>query len=183
MLATELKVGTIFKDGKEPVVVEKYEHTKTARGGATVKVRARSLVTTQIKNKNYQSHDRIEDADVMRKNVQYIYRDDNYNFMDPVSFEQFSIPAKIIGDQAKYFIEGASVQVLFFEGSPVSIELPNSMEFEVIETVPGFKGNTVSNVLKEATLSNSTVVKVPTFIKAGDRVKIDTRTGAYVSKA
>ncbi|MBP7927741.1 elongation factor P [Patescibacteria group bacterium] len=183
MQATDLKTGVVYKEDGQPLLVVKYEHTKTARGGATVKVKTRNLLTGQFLEKGYKSASRLEDADVYRKNVQYLYFDGNYVFMDPNTYEQFSMPEDLLGDNSKFLLEGELIQVMYFEGNPVSIELPNSMSFEISETVPGFKGNTVSTVLKEATLSNGTVVKVPTFIKIGDRVKIDTRTGEYLSKA
>ena len=103
--------------------------------------------------------------------------------MDPTSFTQISIPQSVVGESEKYMSEGEFVMVMHFEGNPVSIELPNNIVFEIKYTEPGFKGNTVTSTFKSATLSNGTNVKVPMFIKIGDKVKIDTRTGTYVSKA
>lgn len=184
VLASSLKTGTIFKEDKAPWLVEKYEHTKTARGGATVKVMARNLLTDQVLEKRYQSNDKVEDADVLRKNIQYLYNDGNsYYFMDPGSFEQFKLNKEKVGESTKFLKEGELVQVMYFEGNAVSIELPNTMIFKVNKTTPGYKGNTVSNVYKDAQLDNGTMVKVPSHIKEGERVKIDTRTGDYVSKA
>ena len=183
MLASSLKTGTIFKENGHPFLVEKYEHTKTGRGGATVKVKARNLLTDQVLEKRYQSNSKVEDADVFRKNAQYLYRDSGYVFMDPDTYEQFTIGTKIIGDKARFFQEGALIQLMYFEGNPVSVDLPNTVVFEISDTVPGYKGNTVSNVLKDAKIQNGTDIKVPTFIKVGDRVKIDTRSGEYISKA
>ncbi|KKS16566.1 MAG: Elongation factor P [candidate division WWE3 bacterium GW2011_GWC1_41_7] len=183
MLATELKTGRIFKDNGQPFLVVRYEHIKSARGGANVKVKAKNLLTGAVLEKSYLSSARVEDADVMRKNAQYLYKDNGYVFMDPGTYEQITIPADVVGDNAKYLMEGENVIVMYFEGRPVSIDLPNSLIFEVTYTEPGFKGNTVSNVLKEATVNNGTTVKVPTFIKIGDKIKVDTRTGEYLSKA
>jgi elongation factor P len=184
VLASSLKTGTIFKEDNAPWLVEKYEHTKTARGGATVKVMARNLLTDQVLEKRYQSNSKVEDADVLRKNIQYLYRDgDSYFFMDPDSFEQMRLTKQRVGESAKFLLEGELVQVMYFEGQAVSIELPNSMIFEVVQTTPGYRGNTVNNVYKDAELNNGTRVKVPSHIKEGERVKIDTRTGEYVSKA
>ena len=183
MLATSLKTGTVFKEGDHPFLVVKYEHTKTARGGATVKVKAKNLLTGQVLEKGYKSSDKIEDADITRKNIQYLYKDNNYNFMDPNTYEQIYLTDDIVGENAKFLLEGEFVQLMSFEDTPVSIELPNSMIFEIKETVPGYKGNTISNVYKDAVLQNGAIVKVPTFAKEGDKIKIDTRTGEYVSKA
>lgn len=183
MQASDLKTGKIFKDEGFPFVVVKYEHTKTARGGATVKVKAKNLLTGQVLEKRYLSNTRVEDADVSRKNVQYLYKDNGYVFMDPNTFDQFTLDSETVGDNALFLEEGGVVQVMSFESNPVAIELPPSVVFEITYTEPGYKGNTVSTVLKEATLTNGAVIKVPTFIKIGDKVKIDTRTGAYLSKA
>ncbi|HLB52002.1 elongation factor P [candidate division WWE3 bacterium RIFCSPHIGHO2_12_FULL_38_15] len=183
MLVTDLKNGTIFKENDFPFTVVKYEHVKTARGGATVRVKARNLITSQVLEKSWGSNERVEDADVMRKNAQYLYKDSGYVFMDPETFEQFSINADLMGESVKFLKEGEKVIVQYFEGNPISVDLPISLIFEVTYTEPGFKGNTVSNVLKEATLDNGTVIKVPTFIKIGDKVKIDSRTGGYLAKA
>jgi elongation factor P len=183
MLANELKTGTIFKEDNSPYLVMKYEHIKSARGGANVKVKARNLLTGQVLEKSYLASAKVDDADVMRKNAQYLYKEKDYVFMDPDTYEQISIAEDIIGEPAKFLIEGISVQVLYFEDRPVSVDLPITMVFEITYTEPGFRGNTVSTVYKDATLANGAVVKVPTFAKIGDKIKVDTRSGEYVSKA
>lgn len=184
MLATELKVGKVFKENGQPFQVVRYELVKSARGAATVKVKAKNLITGSVLEKGCDSNGRVEDADVYRKNAQYLYKEgEKYIFMDPDTYDQFGISAEILGEGTRFLIEGESVQVLYFDSKPISVDLPISMVFEVAYTEPGFKGNTVSNVYKEAQLTNGANVKVPTFIKNGDRIKIDTRTGEYVSKA
>lgn len=184
MMASDLKTGTIFKDGNTPYVVLKYTHTKVARGGATVKVKAKDLFSGSVLEKGYNASEKVEEADVMRKNAQYIYEDaGGFVFMDPDSYEQFKLTEESVGDNARFLAEGGTVSVMYYEGNPVSIELPNTMVFEVTYTEPGHKGNTVSTVYKDATLDNGSVVKVPSFIKIGDKVKIDTRSGDYSSKA
>lgn len=183
MLSNELKTGTIFKEDNAPYLVMKYEHIKSARGGANVKVKARNLLTGQVLEKSYLASAKVSDADVMRKNAQYLYKEKDYIFMDPDTYEQISIAEDIIGEPAKFLIEGETVQVMYFEGKAVTVDLPITMIFEVSYTEPGFKGNTVSNVYKDAELTNGATVKVPTFVKIGDKIKIDTRSGDYVSKA
>jgi elongation factor P len=183
MIATELKTGKIYKESGQPHLVLKYEHIKSARGGANVKVKVKNLVSGAVLEKSYLASARVDDADVIRKNAQYLYKDNGYVFMDPETYEQLTISEDIIGDSARFLLEGENVQVLYFERKPVSVSLPNNQTFEVVYTEPGYKGNTVSNVLKDAELNNKAIVKVPTFIKVGDRVKIDTRTGEYLSKA
>lgn len=183
MIASSLKTGSIYKENDQPYLVIKFEIAKTAKRGSTVTIRARNLISGQIIDKKYQGTAKVEFTDIARKNVQYIYQDNGYVFMDPDTYEQFTLSADLVGDSARFLKEGESVQIMYFEDKPVSIELPNSMVFEITETVPGFKGNTISNVYKDATLNNGTVVKVPTFIKVGDIIKIDTRSGEYISRA
>lgn len=183
MLASDLKTGVIFKDTGAPFLVMRYEHIKTARGGATVRVKGRNLITGQVLEKSWGSSDKVEDADVTRRNAQYLYKDNGYVFMDPDTYEQTTFPEDLLGDSAKFLVEGEKVQVVYFEDRAISIDLPITMIFEIAYTEPGFKGNTVSNVYKDATLTNGAVVKVPTFIKIGDVVKIDTRSSEYISKA
>lgn len=184
MLATDLKTSVIYKEDGAPYIVIRYEHVKSARSGATVKVKVRNLLTDQVLLKSYVGTARVEDADVRRQNVQYLYNDGaSFVFMDPETYEQIPMSADVVGESSKFLKEGEKVQVMYFEDSPVSIQLPNSMIFEITYTEPGFKGNTVSNAYKDATIENGTVVKVPPFIKIGDKVKINTETEEYVSKA
>jgi elongation factor P len=179
---TQLKTGTIFKENNQPLQVLKYTHTKTARGGANVKVKVRNLVDGGVIDKSYVATASVDDAVVERKNMQFLYQNSTFEFMDPKSFEQTSIPASVVGENKDFLSPGEHVHVLYFDGKPVSIELPNNMVLEVAYTEPGFKGNTVTNVFKDAKLSNEITVKVPTFVKIGDKVKIDTRTRRYVAK-
>lgn len=184
MNVTDLKTGTVFQENGQPLLVVKYEHIKVSRGGASVKVKTKNLRTGQVLEKGYVASARVEDADIYRANAQYLYKDgDNFVFMDPDSYEQVQVSEELIGEPARFLKEGEKVQVLYFDGVPVSIDLPITMSFEVTYTEPGYKGNTVTNVRKDATLDNGAEVKVPIFIKVGDFVKIDTRTGEYISKA
>jgi len=183
MIATDLKTGTVYREDNQPWQVEKYSHHKTARSGATVKVFIRNLITGETRQKNYLGNNKVEDAFVERKNVQYLYQDNGYVFMDPGTYDQFTISEKVLWERSKYLKAGETFQVMYFEENPVSVEFPNSMIFEVIYAEPGFKGNTVSNVLKNAQVDGGFTVKVPTFIKKGTRIKVDTRTGDYISKA
>jgi elongation factor P len=183
MLATELKTGAIFKMNDQPYIVTKYEHIKVGRGSASVKLKIKNIITGQVMDKGCVSTERFEDADVFRKNAQYLFKQNGYIFMDPDTYEQFTISEDMMGDNARFLPDGQIVQVQYFDGKPISVDLPISMVFEVTYTEPGFKGNTVSNVLKEATINTGAVVKVPTFIKIGDKIKVDTRDGSYSSKA
>lgn len=180
---TELRGGAVFKADGALWQVITYEHIKMGRGSGTVKLKVRNMKTGATTEKGFITGARVEEANVERRKSQYLYNDgETYNFMDQESFEQFAIPANIVGDQAKYLVDGLEVNVIIAEEEPISIELPNSLIYEITETGPGEKGNTVSNVYKEATLNNGLVVKVPMFMNNGDRVKVDTRTGEYVER-
>jgi len=181
--ASELKTGVIFKDNNTPYKVEKYEHSKTARSGATIRLRVRSLLDGSVAEKVYSSVDNVQEADIFKKSLQYLYKDAFYVFMDPVTYDQEELSEEIVGDNKFFLKENEKYTVMYFEGNPVSVEVPNSMIFEVEYTEPGFKGNTVTNTLKDAKLVNGMNVKVPTFIKIGEKIKVVTRAGEYMSRA
>jgi len=183
----ELRSGAVFMDNNQIWQVLTYEHNKMGRGSGTIKVKVKNLKTGSITEKSFVTGGRVEEADVQKKKAQYLYRDGDspaggLNFMDPVSFEQFSLGVDVAGDLAKYLIDGMEVNLIVNGEEALGIELPNSLIYTISETGPGEKGNTVSNVFKEATLENGLVVKVPMFMKNGDRVKVDTRTGQYVER-
>src|SRR5260221_11162927 len=181
--ATELRSGTVFQEGKELLQVITYEHNKMGRGSGTIKVKVKNLRTGSITEKGFITGARVEEANVEKKKAQFLYQDgEDFNFMDPSSFEQFPISKTILGDQAKYLKDGLEVILLVHESQALALELPNSITYEIKETGTGEKGNTVANVYKEANLDNGLVVKVPMFMKEKERVKIDTRTGEYVER-
>ncbi len=184
MIATELKTGRIFQEDGVPFQVLRYEHIKSARGGANVKVKARNLLNGSVLEKGYMATARVEEASINKNNAQYLYKDNSgFIFMNPTTYEQFTIPKDLMGETADFLKEGESVLVMYFEDQPITVELPKTMTFEITYTEPGFKGNTVTNTYKDATLENGTVIKVPTFIKIGDKIKLNTETGEYTSKA
>ncbi len=181
--ATELRAGTVFREGKELFQVITYEHNKMGRGSGTIKVKVKNLRSGSTTEKSFITGARVDDALVEKKKVQYLYNDGtSYNFMDPVSFEQFSLTPQVLGDSAKYLKEGMEVTLLVFEEESLGLELPISIVYEIKETGPEEKGNSVSNVYKEALLDNDLIVKVPMFMHAGERVKVDTRNGQYVER-
>lgn len=181
--ASELRAGVVFNEDGNLWQVITYEHIKMGRGSGTIKVKAKNLRSGAITEKAFITGARVEEGDVEKKKAQFLYVDgDIYNFMDPVSFEQFTISKQILGDNAKYLFEGLEVSLIVSGEEALGIELPNSLVYEITETGPEEKGNTVSNVYKEAVLSNGLIVKVPMFMHNGDKVKVDTRTGEYVER-
>lgn len=180
---TDLRNGTFYKEGNTILQVLTYEHVKMGRGSGTIKVKVRNVRSGSVTEKSFITGARVDEADVQKVKAQFLYRDGEiFNFMNPVSFEQFTIPSQIIGDQAKYLKDGLEVLLIVSGEEALGLELPISLNYEITETGPGEKGNTVSNVFKEAILDNGLVAKVPMFMKVGEKVKVDTRTGAYIER-
>lgn len=180
---TELRAGTTYEEDGQYLTVLSYEHIKMGRGSANIKVKVKNLKTGSTTEKGYTNGAKVSDIPVLKKEMQYLYKDETeVFFMDPQTFEQVSIPIKLIPDN-EYLKEGEIFPVSFIEGKPLSVLLPPKMVFKVIETSPGAKGNSATNVFKEATLENNIKTRVPLFINVGELIRVDTRTGAYTEKA
>lgn len=180
---TDLRNGIVFQEEKDLFQVLTYEHNKQGRGSGTVKVKAKNLKTGSITEKSFITGARVEEADIEKKKAQYLYKEEgNFNFMDPQTFEQFPLSKLILGEQIKYLKEGMELNLIVSGEEALGIELPNSLVYTISETGPSEKGNTVSNVYKEATLDNGLLVKVPMFMRVGEKVKVDTRTGEYIER-
>lgn len=181
---TDLRAGTIFTENGNLYQVLSYEHIKMGRGSANIKVKVKNVKNGGTTEKSYINGAKVNDVSVLKKDLQYLYKDNDFAyFMDPRSFEQHSIPLKTVGAEASYLKEGEPYNISFLGTEALSINLPPKMVFEVSETAPGVKGNSATNVFKDAILENGINVKVPRFIKIGDKVRVDTRTGAYTEKA
>lgn len=182
--ATNLKSGTTFLLDGKPYQVVKYTHQKIARGGGTVKLSVRNLATGALEEKRFNSSVKVEDIITLKKSLQFLYKDaSNAVFMDPKTYEQVEIPVSLIKKEIPYMKEGGNVNVLFWNEEPLSVEISPKVTLKVTETAPGVKGNSAANIYKAATLENGLKVKVPLFIKAGDKVRVDTRTGDYMERA
>lgn len=177
---TDLKKGTVVQlDGKPYRVIE-YSQKVMGRGGSIVNVKLKNLIDGSVIPKTFKGQEKIEPAEVNNKTVQYLYRDDQaFYFMDPESFEQFELSAEVVDSAAQYLKEGDMLTLQFFGGTVINVELPKNLYLEVTYTEDVVKGDTTSNVLKDATLETGLVIKVPAFIKTGDVVSVDTATGEY----
>lgn len=181
---TELRAGTIFEENGNLLQVLSYEHIKMGRGSANIKVRVKNLRSGSTVDKSFINGAKVNDVSVFKKDLQYLYKDgEGAYFMNPTTFEQVNIPLKIIGSDRYYLKEGESYNISFLGDEALSLNLPPKMVFTVSETAPGVKGNSATNVFKDAVLENGLNVKVPPFIKIGDKIRVDTRTGAYTEKA
>lgn len=182
--ATALKNGTTFLINNNPYKVIKYTHSKIARGGGTVKLSVRNLETGVLERKTFNSNAKVDEITTIKRSLQYLFTDANdATFMDASNFSQVEIPIEIIKNEIKFIKEGESVDVLFWDEKPLSIEIAPKITLIVTDTSPGIKGNSATNVFKGAILENSLEVKVPLFIKIGDKVRVDTRTSKYVERA
>jgi elongation factor P len=181
---TDLKKGTLFQIDGVPYRVTDYNQKVMGRGGSIVNVRIKSLIDGKVLEKTYKGNEQLDSADVSNQNVQYLYTDGSvFYFMNEDTFEQFEIPADLVGDGAGYLKEGDRIQLQFFNENPINVELPKNVPLKVTYTENVVKGDTTSSVLKDAELETGITVKVPAFIKEGDIIKVDTRTGEYLERA
>jgi elongation factor P len=181
---TDLKKGVLIQlDGKPYRVIE-YSQKVMGRGGSIVNVRLKSLLDGAVIPKTFKGNERVEAASVENRTVQYLYNDgNNYNFMDGQTFEQFELPADMVEDAAPFLKEGnPDVSLQLFDGKVINVELPNNLFLAVAYTENVVKGDTTSSVLKDAKLETGLTIKVPAFIKTGDVIKVDTRTGDYLER-
>jgi len=188
--ATDLKNGTAFLQYGKPYQVIRYSLIKMGRGGAVVKLTARNLESGSIEEKSFSSNVTVEEANTYKKKLQYLFKDNvNATFMDPKTFEQTEIPLLVLGEQAHFLKEGENIDVLFWDPStgsgPValSVELAPKIILTVTECDPGVKGNSATNIYKPATLDNGMTIKVPLFIKQGEKIVVDTRSASYIERA
>lgn len=180
---TDLKKGTVIQLDGQPFCVTDYNQKVMGRGGSIVNVKLKNLVTGAVIPKTFKGQEKIEPAEVSNRTVQYLYADgEGFHFMDPESFEQFQLPTEDMEDAGDYLKEGDEVQLQFFGDKVINVELPKSLFLLVTYTEDVVKGDTTSNVLKDATLETGKVVKVPSFIKTGDTLKVDTRDGSYIER-
>lgn len=184
IVVQELRNGTAFLLDGQPWMCLKYEHVKMGRGSATIRVKIRNLLTGSTVEKSFVNSAKVEEINTARRAMQYLYRGTGtFVFMDPKSYEQVEIADSVIGENGAYLKEGIEVNVLFWDERPLWIELPPKMEFKIVETDPGIKGNSAANMYKSAKLDNGLTIRVPLFIAEGEKVMVDTRDGSYVERA
>jgi len=159
-----------------------FQHVKPGKGGAFVRTKLKDLNSGAIIDKTFRAGEKMEQALLETKKMQYLYRDEYYNLMDIKTFEQIQLNGDIIGESKDYLLENMELSVIFYKGKPISIELPIFIEAKVTKTEPGIKGDTVSSSFKPAEIETGAKLQVPLFISTGDIIKIDTRTGEYITR-
>jgi len=173
----------LMVDG-QPYVIVDFQHFQMGRGRANIRTKLKHIKTGSIVEKVFGSNDMFDTPDVETKTMQYLYENGGeLAFMDSKTFEQFSIPAAILGDAKWYLLENEEYQLFFLENEPLSVDLPSSVVLKVVSTEPVVRGDTVANITKPAKLQTGLIVKVPPFVKEGDSVKVDTRSNAYLERA
>lgn len=182
--ATELRAGTAFLYEGKPFKVTKYQLIKMGRGGATVRVNCVNLETFSNVEHAFSSNLSFDLITLNKRKLQYLYKDNEVAFfMNPSNYDQIEVPLTILGNDIYYIKEGDECNILFWGERAMSVDLPPKVILEVIECDPGVKGNSASNFLKSAKMENGLDVKVPLFIKSGEKIVVDTRSGDYVERA
>lgn len=180
---TGLRSGIAFKHNGDPYLVLSYEHIKSGRGNATIKVRVKNLRTGFILEKGFLSGASVEEAILEKENVQFLYSNaGEYTFIKSGTYEQFTVPAQLLEGKEGFLKEGLPVTLLVYDDRPISLQLPLTVELRVVETGPGVRGDSVSNVFKKAVLETGLALQVPLFIQAGDLVRLSTESGHYVER-
>jgi elongation factor P len=184
MRASEMRKGQTVKiDGKLYAIVD-YQHVKLGKGGAVYQTKLKSLVDGTIQNVRLRSEETVEEAFLDKRTYEYLYSSGSEHvLMDTKTYDQISLDDDAFGDGPKFLKANAQLQVSMYQGRPLIVELPNTVDLEVTDTPPEIKGATATNQSKPATLETGFVVSVPPFIKVGDIVRVDTRTGEYVTRA
>jgi elongation factor P len=188
LMGVKIDINRIARDqfilvDNQPYKVVSYEHVKPGKGQAFVRVKAKNMRTGNVTEFTFKSSESIELADFEQRFMNYSYTDGTYYyFLDTNTYETFAVPAETMEHEAQFLKEGMQVVVFLDRGNPIGIELPKHEVYEVIETEPGFKGDTATNTLKPAKIETGATVQVPLFINVGDRIKVDTEKGTYIER-
>ncbi len=181
-IAQEIRAGNVIMVGDNPMVVQKTEYSRGGRNAATVKMKLKNLLTSGGTEVVYKADDKLDSVTLERKECTYSYfADPMYVFMD-ADYNQYEVEKDNMGDSLNYLEDGMSVEVVFYDGKAISVEMPTTVVREIIYTEPAIKGDTSGKVLKPAKLATGYEVPVPIFVATGDKIEIDTRTGEYRSR-
>ena len=182
--AGDFRNGVTFEMDGNVVQIIEFQHVKPGKGAAFVRTKIRNVISGAVTEKTFSPTEKFPTAFVERKDMQYLYQDgDLYYFMDNETYEYIPISADTLGDNFKFVKENMDCKVLSYKGNVFGVEPPFFVELEVVETDPGFKGDTATNATKPAKLETGAEIKVPLFIEEGDHIKVDTRTGEYMERA
>jgi len=180
----DLRTGlTIEVEGEIYSVVE-FLHVKPGKGAAFVRTKLKNLRSGNTVEKTFRAGEKVARAHIELREMQFMYSTgDEYFFMDMETYDQIALRADDLGDAPKYLLENMTIGIQFYQGEPVGVDLPTTVVLEVVHTEPGFKGDTAQGATKPATLQTGITIQVPLFVEQGERIKVDTRTGEYLSRA
>lgn len=182
--ASDFRKGITFEINGEPHVILDFQHVKPGKGAAFVRTKYRNILTGATREEAFNPNDKFPKAHIETKNMQYLYNDGElYYFMDQETFEQVPLMKEQVADAMQYLRENDEATIKFYKGAAFLVEAPNFVNLKVIETEPGVKGDTATNVTKGATVETGAVIQVPIFIEEGENIQIDTRTGEYLGRA
>ena len=182
--ASDFRKGISFEMNGEPHVVLDFQHVKPGKGAAFVRTKYRNILTGATREEAFNPNDKFPKAHIETKQMQYLYNDGElYYFMDQDTYDQVPLTAELVEDAIKYIRENDIATVKFYKDNAFTVEAPNFVDLEVVETEPGVKGDTATNVTKAATVETGAVIQVPIFINEGEKIQIDTRTGEYLGRS
>jgi elongation factor P len=180
--SNDLKNGIAIEYDGDLLEVIYFQHVKPGKGPAFVRTKLKNLINGAIFEKTFRSGEKFEQAILETKKMQFLYKDEHYNFMDNSTYEQISLDEKQVESKKDYLMENMEVSIVFFKGNAISIDLPTFIEAKVVNTDPGLKGDTVSSSFKPAEIETGAKVLVPLFIENGNIIRVDTRTGDYITR-
>ena len=178
----EFKKGLRIVHDGNPYQIVDFQHVKPGKGGAFVRTKIKHMRTGRVIDNTFRAGEKVELVEFEDKHMQFLYRDERYNFMDTETYEQVSLSADEVGEARLYLKENTEVDVLYIDGAPVTVDVPNFVELTITKTDPGVRGDTAQGGSKPATLETGAVVQVPLFLNEGDVVKVDTRSGDYLGR-
>ncbi|HRC54206.1 MAG TPA: elongation factor P [Bacillota bacterium] len=184
MISTnDFRTGVTIEIDGQPWVVVEFQHVKPGKGSAFVRAKIKNVITGSVLERTFNAGEKLPRAHIERREAQYLYgMGDELTFMDVTTYEQATLSREVVGEGVLYLKENTNVYIMSYEGRVIGVEIPNFVELEVVETEPGFKGDTATGGTKQAKLETGAVVKVPLFVNVGDVLKIDTRTGEYIER-
>lgn len=180
---SDIKVGTVFKYEGLPYQAISINHSKQARSAAVLQTKIKNLLTGNLLEKNFKQSERFDEADLMKKNANYLYREgDKYFFMDEENYDQFFLEKDLLGNNVNFLKDSLKVKIVYFDERIIGIELPPKVELKVIEAPEGVRGNSTGNVTKTIEVETGYKLNAPMFIKEGEMIRINTETGEYVER-
>ena len=179
---SDIRKGLRIELDGDPFVVMEFQFVKPGKGTAFTRTKIRNMINGAVLDRTFKSGEKLKPADTEDREMQFLYSDGDFHFLDNSNYEQVSLGNSVVGDASNYLTENIMIEVSFFQGRSIGLALPNFVVLEVTETAPGEKGNTVTGASKSSVLSTGYTVNVPLFVNEGDQIRIDTRTGEYVER-